>query len=127
MHCTCIPVRRYNSGGYMTSSTAYEFQYAVEGANRRYLISPIYSDDGHIQRFSIAQEAPPGKSGQIINIELDPDVFKQTAMPGPEVLSRIAIGQARQEKLFGSASYEEGLLLDFAIEPWEGDLRPLNS
>jgi hypothetical protein len=127
MHCTCIPVRRYNSGGYMTSSTAYEFQYAVEGANRRYLISPVYSDDGHIQRFSIAQDAPPGKSGQIINIALDPDVFKQTAMPGAETLSRIAIGQARQEKLFGSASYEDGLFLDFAIEPWEGDLRPLNS
>jgi len=111
----------------MTTATAYEFQFAVEGANRRYFISPVYAPDGRLRQFSIAQDAPPDKPGQIINIGLDPAVFKQTAMPGPEVLSRIAIGQARQDKLFGAASYEEGLLLDFAVEPWEGDLKPLNS
>jgi hypothetical protein len=100
----------------------YEFQFTVHGGNRRYLVSPVYAQDGNVKLLSIVQDAPPDKPGQIINIDLDPAVFKQTAMPGPEVLSRIAIGQARQDKLFGDASYQEGLLLNFAIEPWEGDL-----
>lgn len=111
----------------MTTSTAYEFQFAVNGDSRRYFISPVYAPDGSLKQFSITQDASPDKPGQIINIGLDPAVFKQTAMPGTETLSRIAIGQARQDKLFGSASYQDGLLLDFAIEPWEGDLTPLNS
>lgn len=111
----------------MVTSTAYEFEFAVDGDNRRYFISPVYTQDGSLKQFSIAQDVPPDRPGQIINIELDPAVFKQTAMPGPEVLSRIAIGQARQDKLFGSASYQEGLFLDFAVEPWEGDLKPLDS
>ena len=106
----------------MTKSTAYEFQFPVNGDNRRYFISPVYTSEGNLKQLSIVQDVPPDKPGQIINIDLDPAVFKQTAMPGPEVLSRIAIGQARQDKLFGDASYQEGLLLNFAIEPWEGDL-----
>jgi len=111
----------------MTTSTAYEFQFPVDGASRRYFISPVYAEDGHLRQISIAQDAPADKPGQIINIELDPAIFKQTAMPGPEVLSRIAIGHARQDTVFGAASVQEGLLLDFAVEPWEGDLKPLNS
>ncbi|MDR3480777.1 MAG: hypothetical protein P4L91_08705 [Burkholderiaceae bacterium] len=102
--------------------TTYEFQFSVHGDNRRYLVSPVYAEDGNLKQLSIVQDAPSDKPGQVIHIDLDPAVFKQTAMPGPEVLSRIAIGQARQDKLFGDASYQEGLLLNFAIEPWEGDL-----
>ena len=74
----------------------YEFHYAVDGGNRRYVIEPIYAPDGKLRQFAISQDAPAGKSGQVINIEMDPDAFRQTAMPGAEVLSRIAIGQARQ-------------------------------
>ncbi len=105
----------------------YEFQFAVDGGNRRYVIEPIYTADGKLRQFAISQDAPAGKSGQVINIEMDPDAFRQTAMPGDEVLSRIAIGQARQDKLFGTDSYREGIFLDFAIEPWEGELKPLAS
>jgi hypothetical protein len=108
-------------------SIGYEFQFAVEGASRRYFIAPVYASDGHIRQISISQDASSDNPGKIINIDMDPDVFKQTAMPGPEVLSRIAIGQARQENLFGAAGCREGAILDFAIEPWEGELTPLNS
>ncbi|HEX7641115.1 MAG TPA: hypothetical protein VF472_02790 [Burkholderiaceae bacterium] len=105
----------------------YEFHFSVDGGNRRYVIEPIYADDGKLQQFAISQDAPAGKPGQVINIEMDPAAFRQMAMPGDEVLSRIAIGQARQNKLFGAHSYREGIFLDFAIEPWEGELKPLAS
>jgi hypothetical protein len=111
----------------MTTSTGYEFELAIEGANRRYFIAPVYSAEGRLQQISISQDGPPDQPGQIINIDMDPDAFMQTAMPGPEVLSRIAIEQARQDNLFGVAGCHEGLFLDFAIEPWEGELTPLNS
>lgn len=104
----------------------YEFNFSVDGGNRRYVIEPIYSD-GKLQQFAISQDAPAGKSGQVINIDMDPDAFRQMAMPGDEVLTRIAIGQARQDKLFGADSYREGIFLDFAVEPWEGELKPLAS
>jgi len=106
--------------------TTYEFQLPVGGAFHRYVIAPVYSPDGQIRQFSISPNASADKAGQQINIELDPAVFKQTAMPGPEVLSRIAIGQARQDNLFGVAGCHEGMFLDFAIEPFEGELTPLN-
>ena len=109
------------------TKASYEFQFNVDGGNRRYVIEPIYADDGKLTQFAISQDAPVGKSGQIINIEMDPDAFRQTAMPGDEVLSRIAIGQARQDKLFGTDSHRGGIFLNFAIEPWEGELKPLAS
>jgi len=107
--------------------TTFEFQLPIEGGNRRYFIAPVYAPDGKLTQFSIFQDTQADNPGQIINIEMDPAAFRQTAMPGAEVLSRIAIGQARQDKLFGQDSYREGIFLDFAIEPWEGELKPLNS
>lgn len=106
----------------MTTFTGYEFQLALEGADCRYVISQVYEPDGSLRRLSISQAAPEDEPGQTINIEIDPNVFRQTALPGPEVLSRIAIGQALQDNLFGAAGCREGLLLDFAVEPWEGEL-----
>jgi hypothetical protein len=105
----------------------FEFHFDVDGGNRRYVIETIYADDGKLTQFAISQDAPAGKSGQVINIEMDPDAFRQTAIPGEEVLSRIAIGQARQDKLFGTHNHREGIFLDFSIEPWEGELKPLAS
>lgn len=109
----------------MTATAGYEFQMPVDGANRRYFIAPVYTPDGNLQQLAISQDAPPDKR-QVIHIAMDPAVFKQTAMPGVEVLSRIAIGQARQDKLFNSPGSSEEFL-DFTIEPWQGDLKPLNS
>ena len=106
--------------------TTYEFQLPIEGAYRRFFIAPVYAPDGRLRQFSISQGADGEESGQFISIEMDPDAFRQTAMPGPEVLSRIAIGQARQDNLFIGNGYRQGLFLDFAIEPWEGELTPLN-
>jgi hypothetical protein len=111
----------------MTTSVGYEFQLAVGGANRRYFVAPVFSSDGNLRQISISQDAPPDKPGQTIHISMDPAVFKQTAMPGVEVLSRIAIGQAFQDKLFSAQEPADGILLDFTIEPWEGELKPLNS
>ena len=105
----------------------FEFHFPVNGGDHRYVIEPIYAADGKLRQFAISQDVPAGKSGQVINIEMDPAAFRQMAMPGDEVLSRIAIGQARQNKLFGADSYREGIFLDFAIEPWEGELKPLAS
>jgi hypothetical protein len=107
--------------------TTYEFHLPIEGDYRRYFIAPIYSSDGRLRQFSISQDEAIDNSVPQISIALDPDVFKQTAMPGPEVLSRIAIGQARQDNLFGVAGCRQDLFLDFAIEPWEGELTPRNN
>ena len=109
------------------TTTGYEFHVPVNGGDHRYVIEPIYASDGKLRQFAISQDAPAGKSGQVINIEMDPAAFRQMAMPGDEVLSRIAIGQARQNKLFGVDSHSEGIFLDFAVEPWEGELKPLAS
>jgi hypothetical protein len=109
----------------MTTPAGFEFQMPVNGANRRYFIAPVFSADGNLQRLAISQDAPPDKR-QTIHIAMDPAVFKQMALPGVEVLSRIAIGQATQDKLFGSSGSQEEIL-DFTVEPWQGDLKPLNS
>ncbi|MBV8665494.1 MAG: hypothetical protein JO269_03330 [Burkholderiaceae bacterium] len=109
----------------MTTQAGYEFHMPVDGATRRYTIAPIFSPEGNLQQLAISQDAPPDKR-QTIHIAMDPAVFKQAALPGVEVLSRIAIGQATQDKLFGGPGESEEIL-DFTIEPWQGDLRPLNS
>jgi len=109
----------------MTTSKSYRFQLPVGGADCHYCIAPIYAEDGCLRQLSILEDTPPDQPGQIININMDPDLFRQTAMPKTEVLSRIAIGQARRDKLFGAHNYEEGLLLDLAIEPWLGELTPI--
>lgn len=107
-------------------TTTYEFHLPIEGAYRRYFIAPVYWSDGRLRQFSISQDGAAEKPESLIRIAMDPEVFKQTAMPGAEVLSRIAIGQARQDNLFGAASCQEGHFLDFAVEPWQGELTPLN-
>lgn len=105
--------------------TCFEFCMAVDGHLRRYYVGPLYSSDGQLRQVSIRNETPGAVDGQKIGIDIDPDLFKQFAIPNPETLSRIAIAQAGQDNLFGEASYHTGHMLDFAIEPWEGDLTPV--
>lgn len=110
-----------------TNPTCFEFYIAVDGHLRRYFVGPVYFADGNLRQVSIRNDTPGIAEGQKIGIDIDPAMFKQFAIPGPETLCRIAIAQAGQDCLFGEASYHSGHTLDFAIEPWEGDLTPAES
>ena len=105
--------------------SCFEFYLAVDGNVRRYYVGPVYSADGDLRQVSIRNETHGVAEGQKIGIDINPAMFKQFAIPNPETLSRIAIAQAGQDCLFGEASYHSGHTLDFAIEPWEGDLTPV--
>ena len=111
------------------NSHRFEFQISVDGTCRRYFVGPVYSSDGSLQQLSIRNnefDAADATGGQIIGIDIDPNIFKQFAMPNQETLSRIAIAQAENEYLFASATRHAGHMLDFTVEPWEGQLIPVN-
>lgn len=107
------------------SPSCFEFYIDVDGSFRRYFVGPVYASNGDLRQVSIRYDSD-ATNGQKIGIDIDRDIFKQFAMPNPETLSRIAIAQAGQDCLFGEISYHAGQILDFAIEPWEGDLTPVD-
>lgn len=105
-----------------TSTPGFEFKLPVAGATVPYLVSPVIADDGYLRKLTIWNNPPAADT--IADIEISPEVFKQFAMPNLETVCRIAIAQAAIEGAFsqvGAAS----LMLDFAIEPWEGELAPV--
>ena len=110
----------------MTSdSTQYEFNIIVNGVNRRYSIGPVYAEDGRLRQVSLRHAAEGAEEGQVIDLDLDPALFTQFALPNLMTMFKIAISQAGSEGLFGNTSHRSGITLDFALEAWEGDLTPI--
>ena len=109
-----------------TSTSAFEFALAVDGASMPYLVSPVLADDGQLRKLSIWNNPPAAEV--VAEIEVNPELFHQFALPNVETFCRIAIAQAAIEGAFEqerSAAFGEGVMLDFAIEPWEGELEPV--
>ncbi|MEC5215534.1 hypothetical protein RCH09_000465 [Actimicrobium sp. GrIS 1.19] len=105
-----------------TTTLGYEFEFPVDGIKIGCFVSPVCADDGHVNRVVITRESPDGLV--IADIGISPQIFKQFAMPNIETMCRIAIAQAASEQaLSGGAALVE-VMLDFAIEPWEGALAP---
>ena len=103
-----------------TIPTGFEFELPVDGNSNQYLVSAIHAEDGHLCRLTIWHNPPAAET--IADIEIDPQIFKQFAMPNVETVCRIAIAQAASEGAFENAGSVGELTLDFAIEPWEGEL-----
>ncbi len=109
-----------------TSTSAFEFALAVDGASMPYLVSPVLADDGQLRKLAIWNNPPA--ADVVAEIEVNPELFHQFALPNVETFCRIAIAQAAIEGAFEqerSAAFGEGVMLDFAIEPWEGELEPV--
>lgn len=98
----------------------FEFHLNVAGQERLYRSHAHSSADGRVDKISLWHVLPNESVGQHIDISIDPSAFRQVAMPGKEVLSRIAITQAIDEHLVGDKDFGEGVFLDFTFEPWEG-------
>jgi hypothetical protein len=103
----------------------FEFHIVIDGNSRHYFVSPIYTPEGDLQQISIRPIAPDNAGGQMIKFELDPNLFKSFAMPSLETTFKIAIAQASNDGLFKTKQQQEKLILDFAVEPWSGDLIPI--
>lgn len=105
-----------------TTSPGFEFELPGDGKPTQYVVNPIHSDDGNLRRLTIWHN--PADNEAVADIEIDPQMFKSFAMPNVETVCRIAIAQAEGEGAFQKAGSTGGLMLDFAIEPWEGQLAP---
>ncbi|WP_344762045.1 hypothetical protein [Actimicrobium antarcticum] len=105
-----------------TSTPGFEFKLPVEGIDVTYLVSPDIADDGSLRKLTIWNHASAADS--IADIAISPEIFKQFAMPNVETVCRIAIAQAAIEGAFSQVG-AANLMLDFAIEPWEGELAPV--
>jgi hypothetical protein len=109
-----------------TTTSAFEFAHSVDGTSTQYLVSPVLADDGQLTKLSIWNNPPA--AAVVADIEVNPELFHQFALPNVETFCRIAIAQAAIEGMFDlerSTAAGEGLMLDFAIEPWEGELEPV--
>ena len=106
----------------MTSTPGFEFELAGDGSPVQYFVSPSLADDGHLQRLTIWQGESLAQT--VAAIEIDPQVFKSFAMPNVETVCRIAIAQAASEGAFEHPGPDNEMTLNFAIEPWEGQLVP---
>ena len=104
------------------NTPGFEFELPGNGSNIQYLVSPIHTADGHLHRLTISHNPPAAET--VADIEIHPQVFKSFAMPNVETVCRIAIAQAASEGAFEKSGSIGGLTLDFAIEPWEGELAP---
>ena len=101
------------------------FHINVNGIDRQYVVGPVYAQDGRLRQVSIRYTPSDREDGQVIDLDLDPNLFSQFALPSVTTMFRIAISQANSEGLFGDTSYRSGITLDFAVEPWDGDLTPV--
>ncbi len=109
------------------SASCYEFYIDVEGNFRRYFVGPVYSAEGVLRQISIRSEMTDSLDVRKIGINIDRHLFQPSAVPTQETLSRIAIAQAGQNHLFEGDASHAGETLDFAVEPWEGDLTLVNA
>lgn len=105
-----------------TTNPGFEFELPGDGNTVQYFVSPVHAEDGHLEKLTIWHN--PGAAETVADIEIDPQVFKSFAMPNVETVCRIAIAQAESEGAFQNQGTGTGLTLDFAIEPWEGELAP---
>lgn len=103
-----------------TASPLFEFAFPANGDLVQYLVRPIHADDGQLQQLSIWHNPPDEET--IARIDIDPQLFKQFALPDTETFCRIAIAQAATEGAFELAGNHCEMTLDLTIEPWEGDL-----
>jgi hypothetical protein len=109
-----------------THTPAFEFALAVDGTSMFYLVNPVLAEDGQCRKLSIWNNPPAAEV--VAEIEVNPELFHQFALPNVETFCRIAIAQAAIEGAFEqerSTAFGEGVMLDFAIEPWEGELEPV--
>ena len=102
------------------SSPRFEFALPANGDAVQYQVHTVHTEDGQLQQVSIWHNPPEAETVAIIDI--DPQLFKQFALPNVETFCRIAIAQAATEGAFGEAGRHCGMTLDLAIEPWEGEL-----
>ena len=113
-----------------TTAPGFEFELPGDGDRKHYVVCPVHTDDGHLHKLTIRQHGDNGigLGDTVADIEIDPQLFKSFAMPSVETVCRIAIAQAAGEGAFvidnGAARVSPELTLDFAVEPWEGDLAP---
>ena len=103
-----------------TNSSRFEFALSGNGDPIHYLVRPIHAEDGQLQQLSIWHNPPADETVAIIDI--DPQLFKQFALPNVETFCRIAIAQAATEGAFEQAGNRCEMTLDLTIEPWEGEL-----
>ena len=103
-----------------TNSTRFEFALPANGDTVHYLVHPVHAENGQLQQLSIWHNAPANEKVAVIDI--DPQVFKQFALPNVETFCRIAIAQAATEGAFEHMGNSCEMTLDFAVEPWEGEL-----
>ena len=106
----------------MSSTAGFEFELAGDGNTVQYFVGPSLADDGHLQKVTISQS--DDLANTVAAIEIDPQVFTSFAMPNLEIVCRIAIAQAAGEGAFQRPGGDNAMTLDFAIEPWEGNLAP---
>ena len=105
----------------MTSnSPRFEFALHSDGDDVQYSVHPIHAADGQLQQLSIWHNPPVGDTVAVIDI--DPQLFKQFALPNVETFCRIAIAQAATEGAFEQEGSHCVTTLDLTIEPWEGEL-----
>ena len=104
-----------------TLSRGFEFELPSNGSSIHYIVNPVHNAEGHLQKLMIWHNPPA--DGTVADIEIDPQLFTQFAMPNVETVCRIAIAQAATEGAFDNqGTCGAGMTLDFAIEPWEGQL-----
>ncbi len=103
-----------------TNSPLFEFALSGNGDAIRYLVRPVHAENGELQQVSIWHNPPANETVAIIDI--DPQLFKQFALPNVETFCRIAIAQAATEGAFEPAGNHCEMTLDLTIEPWEGEL-----
>ena len=103
-----------------TNPTCFEFALPANGDTVHYMVHPVHAENGQLQQLSIWHNAPENEKVAVIDI--DPQLFTQFALPNVETFCRIAIAQAATEGAFAQTGNSCALTLDFAVEPWEGEL-----
>lgn len=101
----------------------FEFDLKVGEKEHTYRTFAHTSDAGRVDRISLWQVGQDSGHSTSIDIGIDPQAYRQVAMPNKEVLSRIAISQWLEQISANAQAESDSNLLDFAVEPWGGQAR----